>query len=153
MITLNNLMRVFVRILFMALAMSLSLATYPSRLLADTAAAESDPAEPASDNRSDRYTSVRGSVYKKRLARASEDGYDASFKLQLSTSIYTYKSLDDLRDEETLHFNSLGVRLTMQLVLPTRWENVSFIPSAEAQLTRRFDLEKNITFGFHCRTV
>jgi hypothetical protein len=131
----------------MVLAISLALATFPPRLLAESGATGSDPVEPVSDNRSDSYLSVRGSVYKKRLARAPEDGYDASFKLQLSTSIYNYKSLDDLLDEETLHFNSLGVRPTMQLVLPTRWENVSFIPTAEVQLTRRFDLDKTLSSG------
>ena len=147
MITLNNVMRVFFRRFVMVSGISLSMAAFPSWALAEPAAAEPDPVEPVSDNRSDSYTSIRGSVYKKRLARASEDGYDASFKLQLSTSIYTYKSLDDLLDKDTSHFNSLGVRPTMQLIFPTRWDNVSFIPSAEVQLTNRFDLGKTLLSG------
>ena len=47
-------------------------------------------------DRSDRYTSIRGSIYKKTLRRLDEHGYGARFKLQLSTTIYRYKSLDDL---------------------------------------------------------
>jgi len=125
----------------------LVLIVIPSRLLADPAADDPAAVEPVPENRSDRYTSVRGSVYKKRLARASEDGYDASFKLQISTSVYKYKSLDDLLDSETFHFNSFGVRPTYQLVLPTRWENFKFIPGIEVQLTRRFDLNKTLLSG------
>ena len=140
-------MQVFVRPLLMVVAVFFALTAFSPRLLAEPAEADSDSVEPVSDDRSDRYTSVRGSVYKKRLARASKDGYDASFKLQLSTSIYRYKSLDDLFDDKTLHFNSLGIRPTMKWVLPTRWENVNFIPGAEVQLTSRFDLGKTLLSG------
>ena len=140
-------MWVFSQVFLVRFFLLLLLCVVSSCLLASTVADDPAPEEPVSNNRSDRYTSIRGSVYKKRLARTLEDGYDASFKLQLSTSIYTYKSLDELLDDETAHFNSLGVRPTLKYELPTRWENVKFIPSAEVQLTRRFDLDETLLSG------
>ena len=65
----------------------------------------------------------------------------------MSTTIYRYKSLDDLLNPQTTHFNSVGIRPTIQLTYPTRWEHVRFIPSAEVQLTRRLDLDTTLLSG------
>ena len=105
-------------------------------------------AQEAVEGTSDRTWSLRGSVYSKRHASIEEQGYGAKFKLELSVAIYRFESLEDFLDEDAeIRFNSIGIRPKYQLEFPTRLKHVTFIPTAEIQLTHRLDLDKNLLSG------
>jgi hypothetical protein len=105
------------------------------------------------DDRSDQYISVRGSIYKKNLAKLDEQGYGAYFKLRLSTSIYKYRSLDEFFFEDIEHFNSLGLRPTLDFEFSTPWQGIQFEPSIDIQATRRFDIEQSLLSGSAAATL
>jgi hypothetical protein len=105
-------------------------------------------AQENTDRTSDKTSSIRGSIYSKRYARIEQQGYGAKFRLELSVAVYRINSLEDLLDDDTkLRFNSIGLRPKYQLDFPTRIKHVNFIPTAEMQLTHRFDLNKNLLSG------
>ena len=99
------------------------------------------------NDRSDEYISVRGSIYSKTLANFKEQGYRAYFKLRLSTSVYKYRSLDELFFDDVEHFNSIGLRPTLTFAFPTAWQNIQFEPTIDIQATHRFDLEQSLLSG------
>ena len=103
--------------------------------------------QPPPEDRRDSYKSLRGTIYRKSVAQEAEDGYDANFKLRLTTSIYKYRTISDLFDEEIEHFNSVGLRPTIGFDIPTPWENIRFVPESTIQYTRRFDIEQDLLSG------
>jgi hypothetical protein len=104
-------------------------------------------AEEESGGSRDTFSSIRGSVYSKRLANQEIRGYDARFRVQLSASVYRFSSFDEFIQEDEGRFKSLGIRPKLTWNLPTRWRHVSFIPALELQLTRRFDTNQNLLSG------
>lgn len=105
------------------------------------------PASADESSLSQRYHSIRGSVYSKRLRRVEDNGFGARLKLQLSAAVLKYESLGEFLDPDTVHFQSIGVRPRVNFEFPTRWRHIAFVPSAEISLTHQFDTGRNLLSG------
>jgi len=75
------------------------------------------------------------------------DGYASRFKLNLTTAVLRYRTIDEFLDPDTIHFESLGIKPQLNFVVPTRWENVQFLPSMDLSLVHNFEIEQYLFAG------
>ena len=104
-------------------------------------------AEETPDKTSERYHSLRGTVYKKTLTSLEEDGYRTRFKIKLSAAVYKYDTIGQVFDSDLLHLQSYGLRPGISFRVPTRWENIDFIPSVNVAITYQNELGKTLVSG------
>jgi len=104
-------------------------------------------AEENPDKDSERYYSLRASVYKKHFTDYEKDGYYSGLKLRLSAAVYNYDTFDQLLDPDILHLQSYGLRPRFSFKYPTKWENVTFQPGTEFAVTRQNELGKTLISG------
>lgn len=103
--------------------------------------------EPASEAEQQDYVSVRIDVWSKNLRTIERDGSGVKLKVALATSVFRYKTLDELLERDTELINSIGVRPKLEFEYPTSVTNVSFVPELELALNRSLDTSNKVLSG------
>ncbi len=103
--------------------------------------------EPASEAEQQEYISVRIDVWSKNLRTIERDGSGVKLKIALATSVFRYRTLDELLNRDTELINSIGVRPKLEFEYPTSITNVSFVPELELALNRSLDSSNKVLSG------
>ena len=103
----------------------------------------------AQENKGDAqsYHSFRISAYSKTFGDLEEDGYTSTFRTYVTSAVLKYRTFDEFLDPETLHLQSLGIRPTLQVVLPTKWDKLLFIPSIDLAYSYSYELKRYLFAG------
>lgn len=103
--------------------------------------------EPSSEAEQQDYVSVRIDVWSRNLRTIERDGAGVKLKIALATSVFRYKTLDELFESDTELLNSIGVRPKLEFEYPTSLKNISFVPELELALNRSFDTSNKVLSG------
>jgi len=103
--------------------------------------------EPTSEAEQQNYVSVRIDVWSRNLRTIERDGSGVTFKVALATSVYRYRTLDELFESDTELINSLGVRPKLEFEYPTSIKNISFVPKLEVAFNRSLDTSNKVLSG------
>lgn len=91
--------------------------------------------------------SIRFGVWSKRYRGLSEDGFGLRAKLQLSGSVYRFRTIDELSNRDREVINSIGVRPSVEFELATPVENVRFIPSFDLAFNEALETGNRLLSG------